>query len=165
MATHLEVAENWVKQTGKKRKGSNVYYDGNTIYSHGSHFPLATLYKGFALVNSNRYSVSSSRHKNIVWGALYNAGIPSIDCPFPNNDRCTGWHIINLEHLEGVMGSYLASAKRRRVKAYARDDLKAAKQAVEDHNKYIEWFGLDYNKLELPFEAAMIQIALEFAGH
>ena len=121
MATHHEVAENWVKQTGKKCRGFNVFYDDNTIYSYGYHFPLAHLYDGFALVNSNRYSVSTSKHQTIVKWVLIDADVEFITVP------SIGRHTLNLPYLANEMKEAIDRGKRRRYKSYARMDLKDAK--------------------------------------
>lgn len=59
------VAEEW--SVGNEAKGSHFFTDGITIWSYGYHFPIATKLKsGEILFNTDGYSVSTSRHKNIV---------------------------------------------------------------------------------------------------
>jgi hypothetical protein len=66
--------------------GSNVitghYLGRDTIFSYGSHFPLAVLMpsayeeaRGWWLLNGDSYSVSTSRHQNVVRNAVQ-GGLP-----------------------------------------------------------------------------------------
>jgi hypothetical protein len=43
MATHSQVAHAWANQTGKQRRGFNMFYEGPVLYSHGHHWELARL--------------------------------------------------------------------------------------------------------------------------
>lgn len=75
MATHDEVAHNWAHQTGRKRNGHAMFYDGDTIYSWGRHFPIAKFFNApngerVILFNADSYSVSTSKHQTIVRRAI-----------------------------------------------------------------------------------------------
>lgn len=75
MATHNQVAHNWAHQTGKARKGFAMFYEGDTIYSWGYHFPMArhmTTPSGAAIIllTRDRYSVSTSKHLTITHRAI-----------------------------------------------------------------------------------------------
>jgi len=65
MTSHKEVAQAW--SSGSKAEGSRMYTDGTTIFSYGSHFPIATeLSDGTILFNTDRYSSSTSKHQGYV---------------------------------------------------------------------------------------------------
>ena len=66
MPTHIEVARNWAKQTGKGKRGFRVFYDGEIIFSYGRHFPIAKLTPQGILFTSRSASVSTAKHKSIV---------------------------------------------------------------------------------------------------
>ena len=56
-------------QTRNAFKGSNTYGDWYSddkyvVYSYGSHFPLFVWYNGVWYENSDKYSVTTSKHKN-----------------------------------------------------------------------------------------------------
>lgn len=54
-----------------KRCG-NVYYAEDSIYSYGSHFPLARyLPSGIVMLTDQIYSNSTSRHRSILEEALF----------------------------------------------------------------------------------------------
>ncbi len=69
-----QCAHVWAQQnqpSGRGAKGS-IYFEGRTIYSYGSHFPMATfLSHAVVLINSDSYSVSTSRHQGYVSSAVY----------------------------------------------------------------------------------------------
>jgi len=63
------------------RNGSNVWASGRTLYSYGTHFPLAEFYgrrdgttreRPLFLLNGDRFSVSTSRHQSETRGAIEN---------------------------------------------------------------------------------------------
>lgn len=64
-----QIAHLWANKSRESAKGSNFYFEGDTIYSYGSHFPIARHYKGVILFTSKDYSVSTSKHKSYVRSA------------------------------------------------------------------------------------------------
>lgn len=65
-----QVAHLWANQSKPHAKGSNFYFNGATIYSYGTHFPVATLVETkhgtVALFERDSYSVSTTRHQSIA---------------------------------------------------------------------------------------------------
>lgn len=56
-------------------RGSNLFIEGDTIYSYGYHFPVARRTGGgTANLTTQKYSQSTARHVSIVSGALHRAG-------------------------------------------------------------------------------------------
>lgn len=54
---------------------SNLLTDGTTIWSYGDHWPLAVkLDEHAAALNADHYSVTTSKHRTMVSGALARAG-------------------------------------------------------------------------------------------
>jgi hypothetical protein len=64
MATNSQVAHAWANKTGKHCRGSNFYYDGDTIYSYGGHFPIARHVDGVVLFTTEGYSNSTAKHRS-----------------------------------------------------------------------------------------------------
>jgi len=58
-----EVAHIWASQSQSEGRNSarNIYFEGTTIYSYGSHFPLARFVNGRVLVTNRSYSVTTSK--------------------------------------------------------------------------------------------------------
>lgn len=76
--SNRKVAENWRLQTGRGKNASSMYYEGKTIYSYGSHFPMAYItglefgLKDIILQNSDSYSNSTAKHLGHMHSQCYN---------------------------------------------------------------------------------------------
>jgi hypothetical protein len=68
--SHLEVVRAYIR--GRHRRGSRVFADrsDDAVFSYGRHFPLLVRIPGGFLVNGNRYSVSTDRHRTYALQAL-----------------------------------------------------------------------------------------------
>lgn len=68
-----QCAHVWAQQTqdwGRNAKGT-VYFERETIFSYGAHFPMARFArKDVVLVNRDKYSTSTSAHQGDVWNAI-----------------------------------------------------------------------------------------------
>jgi hypothetical protein len=74
-----QVAHLWASGNKASGKGSNFYFEGDTIYSYGSHFPIARrINEGFYLITKRGYSVSTAKHISYARRA-----IPSYAKTFP----------------------------------------------------------------------------------
>jgi hypothetical protein len=51
-------------------QGSNMFIEGETIYSYGYHFAIATRHDWGYAINKNGYSVTTAKHKRHVLSAL-----------------------------------------------------------------------------------------------
>lgn len=79
--------------------GSNMFIEGDSIYSYGHHFMLAKRI-GFNeyLWNPDGYSSSTSKHKCYVSGALYGSALwEAPDCDI---NRIAGYYLNEIEDLE-----------------------------------------------------------------
>jgi len=104
--SHREIADSWVafnsegEYNRSERSGFNVYYRGDTIYSYGSHFPIASFATGptgerVVLFTDRSYSFSTAKHKGIVNRALgyrltLNVADPSSRCWSRLAEECAG---------------------------------------------------------------------------
>jgi hypothetical protein len=73
--THSEICHLFFSAKRKDtNRNRNIFISGNTIYSYGYHFPLATefnyLGQVYLFVNSVRYSNSTSKHQNHLRRAI-----------------------------------------------------------------------------------------------
>lgn len=84
--------------SGKTRgTGSNMFIDGDTIYSYGYHFPIARRMNGYYLFNSRGYSYSTYRHKQYVLSALHGEKVVKVrDC---NMDYAQNQTTSNVEEI------------------------------------------------------------------
>jgi len=72
-----QVAHCWANQTKAKGRGSNFFFEGESIYSYGGHFEVARLVqtekgKTISLHTTTRYSVTTERHKSEALAACHN---------------------------------------------------------------------------------------------
>lgn len=77
-----DVAKVWAAGTqdrGRNHSRGNVYFEGDTIYSYGTHFPMAVRLPKLFILNADTYSTSTSRHQDMVRGAV--RGSPQILVP------------------------------------------------------------------------------------
>jgi hypothetical protein len=78
-----QVAHLWASGSKASGKGSNFYFEGDTIFSYGPHFPIARrITEGFYLITERGYSNSTSRHISYTRRA-----IPSFAKVFSVADR------------------------------------------------------------------------------
>lgn len=147
MSDHNSVAHAWANQTGRARKGFNMFYDGRTLYSYGSHFPIARITdvqlsdgRGVILFTSKGYSVSTAKHKSITRRAIDYSRFAVFEVELVNASTPEA-HLANYEALIGRARESLQKAKRARVYASMHTD--DALNAIGDANAYSAVFGLD----------------------
>ena len=70
--SHSDVADAFGK--GRSRTGSRMWTDGRTVYSYGSHFPIAIWIRfGYTVAfNVDYYSSTTSRHQSLVRSEIHN---------------------------------------------------------------------------------------------
>ena len=74
-----QVAHIWAHQNKEYAKGSNFYFEGDTIYSYGRHFPIAKHCGNYILMTTQRYSSSTSRHISYVRQAASHLPIINVE--------------------------------------------------------------------------------------
>lgn len=82
-----QVCHLWANQARETGKGSNLFFEGETIFSYGRHFPIAT-FTGtidetgaqIVLFNADTYSNSTARHQTHVRRALHGLNVRVIEC-------------------------------------------------------------------------------------
>lgn len=78
-----QLAHSWANQTKTAATASNFYFEGPTIFSYGSHFPIAThSHSATVLFTSRSYSNSTAKHLSHAARAIPH-GVPVIYCRNP----------------------------------------------------------------------------------
>lgn len=93
------VAHVWAqrRQDSGKSGNGNFYFEGPFLYSYGTHFLVGyALPDGRALLNSDGYSISTSRHKSEAWRAV----------------RGRSFHVPNLTEFRDVLAGAERDAQR-----------------------------------------------------
>lgn len=143
-----QVAHLWANKSRQQASGSHFFFDGDTIYSYGAHFPIARHYKGNVLFTAKDYSVTTQRHKSYVRQACNH--IPTF-----------------------TVGNVMASPGRADVQRYAaeletlatklaraRDPqwlLRSLERATDEANRFCETFGFKA-RFSMPDEATLASL-------
>lgn len=61
-------------------RSNSMFFVGNTIYSYGYHFPIATRCDDVTFFNASSYSNTTAKHKSIVKSAI--AGDKLVECMY-----------------------------------------------------------------------------------
>lgn len=64
----------------QSRRDSNIFFEGNKLYSFGYHFPMVVAHDNYFFVNADRYSVTTSKHQSYV--QRYVPASRKIEIPF-----------------------------------------------------------------------------------
>lgn len=136
------LSHNWANKIKPTGKGSSMFYEGDTIYSYGYHFPIAKFItideNTFIAFNENGYSNSTSKHQSHVRRSIpYNYEIIKVI------DMSFGFygHENNMKHYINQINENLDKAKKAtKNKEYL---LNSAEIALNILNKYIRLFKID----------------------
>lgn len=96
------LAHMWAYQEKKSGKGNNMFFEGDTIYSYGHHFPIATHYhengRRFVLLTTRGYSNTTAKHINHVRAAISHMTV--IKCDSPATYHGNASHGINIDEFK-----------------------------------------------------------------
>lgn len=118
--TNEQVAEMYAE--GKvEGTAPHMFIDGDTIYSYGYHFPIATKVRdGVYLFNIDGYSNTTARHKFHVLNALLNTGARVIEAPAVGDGWGRRTLEVNIEVLQREFNYARGKATRARSEGMAR---------------------------------------------
>lgn len=133
------VSHAWANQTQEEARvsGGNFYFYGNTIYSYGSHFPIAKHVENAAgekaiLFTTRTYSNTTSGHVSIV--SYASSHLKRIYCYRPD---CS--HKENFDHFQSDIEQIARSLpSARKPEKY----LNLIDSISSDVRKYAEFFGI-----------------------
>lgn len=124
------------KQENARNSCSNFFFEKDTIYSYGRHFPIAKFVENngdkVLLFTTRTYSSSTARHINIVKNAC--SHIRKIYC----NDPCAN-HEDNLNFFHNKMENHLKGLHRARKKEKY---ISAAESVYDNLRMYCNFFGI-----------------------
>jgi hypothetical protein len=108
-SSHSELAHVWANQLQNEGRSANMFFNGASIYSYGSHYEIAKFVDApngepVVFINSNGYSSSTGKHTNHVINAIPK-NIKRFLVPF---FRSSGYYsgnsqAFNLENLGGMI--------------------------------------------------------------
>lgn len=139
-----EVAHLWAHQVRESARGSHFYFEGDTIYSYGPHFPIArhiTNKRGqkAILFTTEGRSQSTSAHKNLVSAAI--AGGPVFHVQNPHNDPNPAM----FREFEARAFELVSEARKpRKTESVKARLIGEAKKAISKAAAFAEFFGFAY---------------------
>ena len=134
-----ELASVWLSQsqdTGRS-PGERMYFSGDTIYSYGSHFPIARLFDSpngepVILFTTRSYSNTTSKHVRVVQQAVRSSSRRVVYCMYPQAADNAAQHEVNLADFKQHMdAAAVKHAKARKPELYAGDIKNEARLARE----------------------------------
>lgn len=143
-----EVPHIWAQQSQSSGRGSNIFFEGETIYSYGHHFPIATIKGNDVFFTLRSYSVTTAKHisrtqsaishKNIIW--VYD--VP-IDFRY-----LTSTHEANLNYWKRQIQSLFKELGNKKIR-----DINSRVNSVQNNIKqleiYCQYFKLPIKDKEL----------------
>lgn len=70
LANNAQVAHYWANQTQSEGCSGSMFFEGNTIYSYGHHFPMGRVVNDrLTLITTKSYSNTTSKHISLAHGA------------------------------------------------------------------------------------------------
>lgn len=128
------VAHLWAHQTQSEARNAqgSMYFEGDTIYSYGSHFPIARHYKGVVLFNAGNYSVTTSKHQSYTLSSVNHKTVISVvrldDDSFSINE--------NFKYFESKIKEFSQKAIRARSEWTVNHWWASAHRICENANAY-----------------------------
>lgn len=164
MATYNNdmVAHVWAQQSedSGKNGGDSFYFTGATIYSYGSHFPIAKFVKSnVVLFTIDTYGNTTSRHISYVSRAIPSYckvfNVPNMDIRICKNSEADYIkkqnHALHVENLEYLKESALESlAKSHRARSNKPWLVEQAERLTTEYNEYKAEFGIKRKNFALP---------------
>lgn len=154
VVTSGEVPHLWYHKTQYSAKNSNgsLYFTGSTIYSYGSHFPIAhhvTVGKRSAVLFTTRdYSVTTSGHKSAVRSAIpEGATVFHVPEVFTEERYASNSHARNLADYAQRVSDHLAKCARAR-QSYSKEWEHGQAIALRNEaREYAKFFRLKLPKI------------------
>ncbi len=150
------LAHIWAQQNEKDGKNStnSFYFNGPTIYSYGSHFPIASFVKpNVILFTIDRCSNTTDKHISLTRRGIpdnYNVyNVPNVEFAKRNGDKFNKKsHIENLDYLKEKALDCISKASRART--YKSMWLENAQKNEQAYNNYKKEFRIKRIDFELP---------------
>lgn len=142
---HSDVAHAWAHQTRESMNytNHNMYFYGSTIYSYGSHFPIAQMYPdlGVILHTTRDYSNSTTKHKNHVWRAIDKTQWEVIEVHSVKDIevglKYRGTHETNIGKIVEEVTELINKQKRARAYSFY---IRLVRDRIQTLDRYIELF-------------------------
>lgn len=145
-----------------RTSNNNIFFHGDTIYSYGHHFPLATFIEDkngieYVLYNNDSYSVSTSNHQSILLRAISHHNLINVDTNTikhivdNSHNRCDKWFKKSLQtqvlkSLESTIAVQAHSASKRRAAHLKQSDIATAIACYDAACELLSVYGVKMPK-------------------
>lgn len=145
---HDMVAHHFAHQAGRnnRARGFNMYYDGDTLYSYGRHFPICRFVnrpdngESVLMFTTRTASVSTAKHLSIARRAVSHLPKFYVDNV---NAETDAEHETNAIEMERQFNERLLKMRSRRNPSYAEFDLADADDIHDAHRDYCLAFNIE----------------------
>jgi hypothetical protein len=158
-----EVAHLWFHQSqgDARNPGNTMYFIGDTIYSYGSHFPIARIVtrkrEKVVLFTTRGYSSTTNRHKSDTWRAIPSGTrVFRVDRPDREPAQC-------VDYFAGKIEGIAENVTKPRIRATTRvSNFDHLLSAVDEANEFCKFFGIR-RKFKAPESIDAVKDAVESA--
>ena len=138
---HIWAQRNPEQVDGRSGGRSNLYFEGDTIYSYGGHFPIATFIENgkFVLFTNDGYSSTTAKHKGYVARALFGRDVTVLYVdgnPLASRMKRSLQRLVIMKN--GQLQVDLELGKAQRARLNTQDHLYEAERIARDFNHYAE---------------------------
>lgn len=129
-----EVAHLWANKVQSEARTSsyNFYFEGDTIYSYGRHFPIAIHKDGFVLFTKRRYSNTTAKHISCV--AQASSHLKKVYCYNPHDAISS-----NLSKWNDDIKAIIHQMQKARKKELYFDKIQSLQNEAKEYCKYMKY--------------------------
>lgn len=143
-----ELAHVWAAQTQSEGRAGSFYFYGKTIYSYGSHFPIATMDGNNVLFTKRTYSNTTAKHIGLTRRAIsHKTIIYCYDVPV-NLQYASTEHENNLNRWKREIKSLFAELGNKKIRN-TQDRINGINNLISELTIYCQYFKLTVKDKEL----------------
>lgn len=143
-----QIAHLWANKSRESANGSHFYFEGDTIFSYGSHFPIARHYKGVVLFTSRSYSNSTARHISIARSACSHLKMFTVANPLVKPCRA------DVKNYSDSIKYLSAAASRSKDPQWK---LRSVEQEINEANEFCQHFGFK-TRFQMPDKKTLAEL-------
>ena len=133
-SSNIQLTETFNKQGQSYGKANSLFFEDNTLYSYGRHYPLAIIQDSYVLINDTGYSVTTGKHIGIAKNVTSNRK------QILTSQIELGQVLRQFEQLEYRLN------KARKPKIYAKQ-IQSLKQSFDENVAYLGGFFVGYKSM------------------
>ena len=146
MCIYQEITNRWLTN-GKPLKNSRMFFENDKLYSYGYHYVIARIdrERNLVLINSNKSSPTTNRHKQIVRSEIRGAYpfIPPVIYDILNVPQPQHALKANLILLHDNLRSAIDVANKHMTKP----NMQAVEEVADDFNALAAYIGVAYTEV------------------